>query len=81
VAAPAAKQVLPGMQAATDPYEAASGAHCLVVCTEWQEFRRLEPARLRAVMAYPIVVDARNILHPQRLRDAGFVYIPMGRPA
>jgi hypothetical protein len=33
------------------------------------------------VMAYPIVVDARNVLDPERFRDAGLVYVPVGRPA
>src|SRR5262249_4162580 len=32
------------------PYEAACGAHALAILTEWDEFRRLDPSRLRAVM-------------------------------
>ena len=66
---------------APDPYEAAEGAHCLVVCTEWDEFRELDLERLKAAMAYPIVVDGRNVLDPVRMGAAGFTYHPAGRPA
>ena len=42
------------------------GAHCLVVCTEWPEFRSLDLGRIRDAMAYPFVVDARNLYEPGR---------------
>src|SRR5207247_7515855 len=35
VAMPAAKPLLPGVKFAADPFEAARGADCLAICTEW----------------------------------------------
>lgn len=79
-AGPAAKNELPELRLAEDPYDAASGAHCLVVATEWAEFRAMDLDALRHVMAYPVVVDARNLLDAQELAAAGFWYYPTGRP-
>ncbi len=63
----------------SSPYEAARGAHALLVLTEWEEFRRLNLTRLRDVMAVPFVVDARNLYPPGPVRQAGFEYSGMGR--
>jgi UDPglucose 6-dehydrogenase len=79
-AAAAAQQDLPELQVASDPYEAATDAHCLVVATEWPEFQALDLARLRDLMAYPIIVDGRNALDPAAVAAAGFTYYPTGRP-
>lgn len=76
-----AKEELPELQTASDPYEAARDAHCAVICTEWPEFADLDLERLKGVMAYPFVVDGRNLLDPGVMRDAGFAYSPTGRPA
>jgi UDPglucose 6-dehydrogenase len=65
----------------SDPYAAAAGAHCLVVCTEWPEYAALDLARLRDLMALPIIVDGRNVLDPAAAAEAGFTYLPTGRPA
>lgn len=79
-AAAAAKQDVPELRIASDPYEAATDAHCLVIATEWPEFRALDLARLKDVMAYPVIVDGRNALEPAEAEAAGFTYYPMGRP-
>lgn len=62
-----------------DPYEAATGADALVICTEWDEFRSPDFDRMRAVLARPIVFDGRNIYRPDRLAAAGFEHHSIGR--
>jgi UDPglucose 6-dehydrogenase len=79
MAADAAKEELTEMRTSTDPYEAAEGAHCVVICTEWPEFHDLDWARVRRTMAYPVLVDGRNLLHPGSMREEGFLYIGVGR--
>jgi UDPglucose 6-dehydrogenase len=64
---------------ATDPYDALSGADCVVIMTEWNEFRGLDLARVRQLMAQPVIVDARNVLDPAQTRGAGFTYVATGR--
>jgi UDPglucose 6-dehydrogenase len=80
-AAANAKEEVPGLELASDPYEAAWGCHCLVVCTDWEAFRALDLDALREVMLYPAIVDGRNIFDPAVMQEAGFAYYPTGRPA
>jgi UDPglucose 6-dehydrogenase len=63
------------------PYAAAANAQALLVLTDWAEYKLLDWARLRELMELPLIVDGRNLLDPDTIRDAGFEYISMGRPA
>ncbi len=79
-AAAAAKERLPELQLATNPYEAAREADCLVLATEWEEFRTLDLDALRGAMRHAVVVDGRNVFDPGRMAEAGFWYYAPGRP-
>jgi UDPglucose 6-dehydrogenase len=63
------------------PYAAAANAQALLVLTDWAEYKLLDWARLRELMELPLIVDGRNLLDPDTIREAGFEYIPIGRPA
>src|SRR5262249_39521564 len=63
-----------------DAYACAEGADALVIVTEWEQFRALDLARLKQVMARPVVVDLRNIYRPDELARHGFSYVGVGRP-
>ena len=75
----AADPRLDGIEVAEDPYGVCEGAAVLVVLTEWDEFRRLDFAKVAAALATARVVDARNLLDPAALRRRGFTYVGMGR--
>ncbi len=70
---------LDGISVGADPYGVCDGAGVLVVLTEWDEFRRLDFAKVAAALAEPRVVDARNLLDPAALRRRGFTYEGIGR--
>ena len=74
-----AKKLLDGVAWCADPYEVAEGADCLVLVTEWNAFRNLDLTRLKATMARPALVDLRNVYDPDRLQQAGFQYLGIGR--
>jgi UDPglucose 6-dehydrogenase len=74
-----ARDLLPQVAFCASPYEAAEGADALVLMTEWDEFRGLDPARLRAAMLHPFVLDARNVFDPAAMASAGFQYRSVGR--
>ncbi len=74
-----AKDLLKGVRFCRDMYEVARGADCLVVVTEWNEFKEMDFNRLKKFMRQPIIVDGRNIYDPERLKSLGFRYIGIGR--
>jgi UDPglucose 6-dehydrogenase len=74
-----ARAIMPFVEFAPDAYEAATGAHILVLVTEWNEFRQLDTDRLTEVMAGRVIVDCRNIYEPETVERAGFHYVGVGR--
>ena len=54
-------------------------AQALVIVTEWEQFRALDLARLKAAMANPVVVDLRNVYRPDEMKKYGFTYSSVGR--
>jgi UDPglucose 6-dehydrogenase len=63
-----------------DALDAAQGADLLIVLTEWNEFRAIEPHRLKDAMRGDLVMDLRNLYEPAAMRAAGFRYQCVGRP-
>ena len=56
-------------------------ADCVVVITEWNEFRALSPDMFAQAMSGRVIVDLRNLYDGQQMREAGFAYHSIGRPA
>ncbi len=76
-----AREVLPAsLTYCKDAYDAAAGADCLVILTEWNQFRSLDLEKLKVLLRRPNVVDLRNVYEPARMREAGFTYDSVGRP-
>jgi len=72
--------LLPGVDWQSDPYAASEGADCLLILTEWNQFRALDLKRLAASMATPVMADLRNIYSKDDAARAGFVaYSGVGR--
>ena len=74
-----AAHLLPTVRMCRNPYEAANGADCLTILTEWNEFKELDFPRIKRLMRQPLIVDGRNIYDPQRVRAFGFRYLSVGR--
>ena len=68
----------PRAKLARDAYEAAEGADCLVLVTEWREYHNPDFKRLKSIMRRPALVDGRNVWAGFGLREQGFVYIGVG---
>lgn len=76
----AAKAVFHDVAFGGDAYDAARNADALVIVTEWDAFRALDFARLREIMAAPVIVDLRNIYRGAEPARHGFTYRSVGRP-
>jgi UDPglucose 6-dehydrogenase len=73
-----ARPLLQGVAYAEDAYACAEGADALVIVTEWNAFRALDLARLKALMAAPVLVDLRNVYAPAEVERHGFDYSGIG---
>lgn len=60
--------------------DAMQGAHAVVICTEWPEFRDYPWPTLIASMAQPVVIDANRLVEKSVASVAGLVYLTVGRP-
>ena len=68
------------VEIASDPYEAANGAHALATLTEWDEFRDLDLPRIAELMLKPaFVFDGRAILPVDALAKYGFEAFIIGK--
>jgi UDPglucose 6-dehydrogenase len=74
-----ARAARPELSFAADAVEACRDADVVLLLTEWQEFRDLDPVALREVVAHPRVLDGRNALDPLAWRAAGWTYRSLGR--
>jgi UDPglucose 6-dehydrogenase len=70
----------PQLSFVTDVVDAVSGADAIIVVTEWDEYKKLDPATVLALASGSLVIDGRNCLDPAAWRDAGWEYRSMGRP-
>ena len=75
-----ARLLMPGVEMKSDAYAAIEGADAVVIVTEWDAFRALDLARVKALAKAPLLIDLRNIYQAEEVRAAGFTYLSIGRP-
>jgi len=77
----AAKPLLPAeVEYLTDPYQAAAGAHAVILLVEWEEYLQLDFSKLSTVMQDPkYFFDTRNQYVPEEIVSAGLKYKGVGR--
>jgi len=81
IAMPACQSQNPALniQYCNSALEAVYEADAAVLVTEWDEFRRLDLARIANLMQQPVLVDGRNLYDPETARTAGIHYTGIGR--
>jgi UDPglucose 6-dehydrogenase len=80
VARTVAARSLPRTQIVADPYECVRGADAVAIVTEWPEYRNLDWNKVAQLVRRPLVIDGRNCLDGDKMAEAGFTYISIGRP-
>jgi UDPglucose 6-dehydrogenase len=76
----AIKKLPNAVQYVANAYEAAEGADCVVLITEWSQYRALNLERLVGDMKpNPVFVDLRNVYEKEEMEEVGFAYIGNGR--
>ncbi len=74
------KKEIPELNLCQNPYDVAQGANALLLATDWNEFKSLDFARIKANMNGNVILDGRNIWNGEELQEMGFIYFGMGIP-
>jgi UDPglucose 6-dehydrogenase len=69
----------PQLVVADTAEEACAGADLVLVLTEWDEYRSLDPVSLATTVGTPRVIDGRLALDPDKWRAAGWRMLALGR--
>lgn len=77
----ASEDALSAIEFVDDRDSVLEGVDALVICTEWNEFRRPDLGRFSEQMNSPVIFDGRNLYDLKRAKEAGLTYISVGRPA
>jgi UDPglucose 6-dehydrogenase len=74
-----AKKQLRHVTFCNNAYTAAEGCDCLLLLTEWPEFKEIDFKQVRDAMSQTVIFDGRNFLDGAYLREIGFEYFGTGR--
>lgn len=55
------------------------GSDALVICTEWNEFRRPNFEQIKSGLKNAVIFDGRNLFDLNSMEDLGFTYYSVGR--
>jgi len=64
---------------AKNSYDALENSDCMLLLTEWNEFRRPDFDRIKELLKTPIIFDGRNQYDGERLIQRGFEYYRIGK--
>lgn len=70
----------PELQYERDLDKAMAGADTLLLLTEWQQYKQLDPFEVSNGVAGLRILDGRNVLDAAKWRAAGWQYRGLGRP-
>lgn len=74
-----ARRAYPDLHYAESVMEAADGAAVVLLLTEWDQFRSIDPVQLGTAATGRVIVDGRHALDADAWREAGWVYRALGR--
>jgi UDPglucose 6-dehydrogenase len=74
-----ARKEMPRLALADDVSSCVTGADCLVLATDWNQFRKLELGKLESLMKAKNFVDLRNLYEPREMKRLGWSYVGVGR--
>jgi len=63
----------------TDLMKSVEKSDCLVIVTEWPEFKSVDLKKVKENLNCPCIVDGRNVFNPKEMKKLGFKYISVGR--
>ncbi|WP_069650836.1 UDP-glucose dehydrogenase family protein [Caloranaerobacter ferrireducens] len=73
------KKIFPDINCYPNIYDSLEGSSCAIICTEWKEISSMNLEKAKLKMKEPIIIDGRNALDLNKVRDSGIIYFSIGR--
>ena len=74
-----ARKVFPTLDYATSLEDALRGAELVILATEWQEFKEMDPRWAAELVDKQLLIDGRNVLNATDWQNAGWQIRALGR--
>jgi UDPglucose 6-dehydrogenase len=76
-----AKSIFSTIEFCENAYDVCKDSDCLLILTEWNEFKEIDLKKIKSLLREPLIIDGRNIYDPNELKKEGFSYLSVGRKA
>ncbi len=73
------KKIFPNIRCYTNLYDSLQDSYCAIICTEWEEISSIDLDEVKLKMKKPVIIDGRNILDLNKVKDSGMIYFSIGR--
>ena len=74
-----AKKIFPDIEYCENEYKALQNVDVCIICTEWNEYRNLDLEKIKELMRERVILDLRNVLDIDEVKELGFIYQGVGR--
>lgn len=64
---------------AKNAYNALKNADCLLLLTEWNEFKHPDFDKIKSLLKTPLIIDGRNQYNKKQLKSYGIEYVCIGK--
>ena len=79
IAIPNMRAIFPDITYCESLYDAVKDADAIIIITDWDEIKQIDFSRVKQLMKQPVIIDARNIIHPEILKQLGFICDTIGQ--
>jgi UDPglucose 6-dehydrogenase len=72
------QKIITGLKVFKSPYDAVKNSDLILLITEWPEFKNLNFSKIKRLMRKPIIIDCKNFLDSEVVKNIGFDYYGVG---
>lgn len=73
------KVLFPHIQYCSNVYDSLINSSCAIICTDWEEFTKIDLNILKEKMKFPMIIDGRNIFDLNKVKEKGIIYYGIGK--
>ncbi|MFH0806958.1 MAG: UDP-glucose/GDP-mannose dehydrogenase family protein [Elusimicrobiota bacterium] len=74
-----AKELMPYIRYCKNVEETCKSADCILLLTDWEEFKNIDFKKIKKILKQSILIDARNVYDPGKMKKLGFIFKGIGK--